>query len=78
MIEDSLGKVIRRRRLAKGLTQADLSRLVGIVQSHVSAVESATKPPTMKTLERICSALEVRVSELIAEAETDCRSMTRG
>lgn len=69
MIEERIGAVLRRRRLEMGLTQARLSAQAGIVQSHVSALESATKPPTIQTLERLCDVLGVSVSDVIAEAE---------
>lgn len=69
MIEERLGAILRRRRLERGLTQTRLSVIAGIVQSHVSALESASKPPTIQTLERICAALDVSVSEVISEAE---------
>jgi len=69
MIERHIGPVIRRIRIERGLTQVRLSERAGIVQSHISALESSNKPPTLNTLERVCLAMDVKVSQVIVEAE---------
>jgi len=74
MIEERIGAILRRHRTERGITQARLSAVAGIVQSHISAWESSPKPPTTQTLERLCDALGVSVSEVIAEAEAGRKS----
>ncbi len=59
------GKAIRRLRLAKGMTQAQLARAAGIVRPNLCRVEGGKHRPTLQTLERIAAALKVPVVDLI-------------
>ncbi|MFY7951917.1 MAG: helix-turn-helix domain-containing protein [Armatimonadaceae bacterium] len=70
MIERHIGPVIRRIRIERGMTQVKLAQRAGIVQSHISALESCSKPPTLQTLERVCLAMNVKISHVIIEAES--------
>lgn len=69
MIERHIGPVIRRIRIERGMTQVKLAQRAGIVQSHISALESCAKPPTLQTLERVCLAMNVKISHVIIQAE---------
>jgi transcriptional regulator with XRE-family HTH domain len=47
------GNVVRRARLAAGLTQAELAAIAGQEQPNISAIESNRRQPTLDTLQRL-------------------------
>lgn len=53
---------IAQLRLARGLSQRQLSALSGIAQSEISKIESAVGNPTAKTLETLLAAMGARLS----------------
>jgi transcriptional regulator with XRE-family HTH domain len=64
-----LGAELRKARLAAGLTQEELSFRAGLHRVHISELERDKKSPTVDTLLRICDALGIRASRLIARVE---------
>lgn len=64
-----VGAVISEFRKSKGLSQEVLSGLSDIGRTHLSAIERGERKPTLETLYRICSALDVKMSEVVAEIE---------
>jgi transcriptional regulator with XRE-family HTH domain len=60
---------IKKAREDAHLSQEQLADLAGIHRTYVSQLERGIKVPTLTILERICSALSIRVSALIAMAE---------
>jgi transcriptional regulator with XRE-family HTH domain len=65
----SLGKELRRVRLRAGLSQEELAFKADISRNYVSLLERDEKSPTVQTLFRICRALGVRASKIIAPVE---------
>ena len=59
-----LGKRIREIRIARNLTQEDLSELTDIGASSISKIESGHFHPTDENLERIAKALKVEPYKL--------------
>lgn len=55
---------IRRLRVAKGISQDDLALIAGVERSYTGHLERGSKNPTVKTLEKIASALSCDISEL--------------
>lgn len=66
---ETIGKVIRQKRIQKGMTQELLSGFAGIARTHLTMIETGTKQPNFETIWRIAIALEMKPSELIAEIE---------
>ncbi len=64
-----VGEVIAEYRKKKGLSQEVLSGLSDIGRTHLSAIERGERKPTLETLYRICVALDVTMSEVVAEIE---------
>ncbi len=64
-----VGKTIAFFRLQKGISQEVLSGLADIGRSHLSAIERGERKPTLETFYRICMALNVKMSDVIAELE---------
>ena len=66
----SFARAVRRHRLRVGLTQESLAELAGLHPTYVSMVETAKKVPTMDAAQRLAKGLGVKLSKLVAEAET--------
>jgi len=61
---DFVGKKIRERREAAGLTQEQLAEKSGLPQSHISRLENARHSPSRSTLDKIASALQISLADL--------------
>lgn len=66
-----VGKVIARFRKQKGVSQEVLSGLADIGRSHMSAIERGERKPTLETLYRICTALDIKMSAVVKEIEEE-------
>ena len=64
-----VGEVIAFFRQKKGLSQEVLSGLADIGRSHLSAIERGERKPTLETFYRICTAMDVKMSDVIKEIE---------
>ncbi|MBQ8515674.1 MAG: helix-turn-helix transcriptional regulator [Ruminococcus sp.] len=64
-----VGRVIAQFRNKKGLSQEVLSGLADIGRTHLSAIERGERKPTLETLYRISSALDVKMSDIVREIE---------
>ena len=63
--EVKLGKRIKRLRRKVGLTQEQLAEKVNVSTTHIGLVETGKRRVSLKTLQKIASALEVKVKELL-------------
>lgn len=59
-----LAENLKKARLKKGLTQVQVSKMVGITQSGYSYLECGNGKPTYDTLVKLAKVLEVSVDEL--------------
>jgi transcriptional regulator with XRE-family HTH domain len=73
-----LGERIRERRREQSVTLDELSRRSGVSKSLLSQVERSISVPTVRTLERILSALDTTVSALYLELENSSRAYPSG
>lgn len=64
-----LGEELRKARKKAGLTQEELAFAAGISRNYVSLLELGQKSPTVDTLLKICKAIDVSASKLIAKIE---------
>lgn len=69
-----LGKELKKAREAAGLSQEKLAFEAEIDRSYVSLLENDHKSPTVDVLLRICDAMGLPASELIARVEKTRRS----
>ena len=60
---------MKKRREALGLSQQALSKLSGVPQSTISAVESGARIPKEDTMVMIAAGLRCTVGELLGECE---------
>ena len=65
------GKVIRRLRAKRGISQEVLSGLAAVNRSHLAEIESGVVNANVETLWRIASALDMRLSELMRLVEDE-------
>ncbi|MFL5607767.1 MAG: helix-turn-helix domain-containing protein [Gemmatimonadaceae bacterium] len=66
-----LGDALRQRRLAAGLSQEGLADKAGIDRTYVSILERDLQSPTVDMLIRLCRAMGVLASDVLAEIERD-------
>ncbi len=64
------GKMLKRIRQEKGLTQDALAKKAGISRPYLAQLEGSAKKapirtPSMATLERLAKALRVKMGELL-------------
>jgi DNA-binding XRE family transcriptional regulator len=59
-----VGAAIRKRRGELDMTQEELAKRAGILQSHISRLEDGKHAPTARTIERLARALETEPSKL--------------
>ncbi len=55
----NIGETIRTFRLNKGMSQGDVERRTGLLPCYLSRVENGHTTPSLDTLARIASALDV-------------------
>lgn len=63
----ALGKRIRDIRKEKGLTQVELGDLIDMEKPNMNRLERGGTNPTVLTLKKICTALDITLSGLLAE-----------
>ena len=64
--EYSLSERIKYLRDLRGMTQTDLARIAKVSQATVAQIESARKDPSVTTLKKLASALDVSVAIMFA------------
>lgn len=55
---------MKRIREEKNMSQGDIFRATKIERAYISNLEAGRQNPTLETIEKIATALEVEVSEL--------------
>jgi len=61
----NFGKLLRQLRKEKGITQAELAKLISIGESTVSFYESGKRQPDYETLIRLANIFRVSVDQLL-------------
>jgi transcriptional regulator with XRE-family HTH domain len=69
----TFGSVLRRTRLAAGLSQEALAHRAGCHPTFISLLEHGKNSPSLATLMALADALEVRASELVRATEDALR-----
>jgi transcriptional regulator with XRE-family HTH domain len=66
----ALGEAIRKRRgEIDGLSQEGLADLAGMHRTYVSEIERGLRNPSFRNLFKLATALDIPLSELVAQAE---------
>lgn len=64
-----IGQRIRQLRKQKGFSQADLQNASGLPRSYISRVEHSHTVPSLQTLQKIATALDLPLYRLFYEGE---------
>lgn len=64
---DTIGKNIRKFRLAKKLRQEDLAEKAGLSANYIGMVERGEKTPSLETFINIINALDVSADMVLAD-----------
>lgn len=67
-LSDAISITIKEIRKRKGLSQEDLALISGIDRTYISGIERKNRNPTINSIEKITSALEVSNSEFLSHA----------
>lgn len=62
-LKEKFGKIVKKLRKKKGMTQEDLAHKTGISVDFLSLVERGKNAPSFETLEKLAGALEVKVRD---------------
>lgn len=65
----SIGEIIKKIRIEKGMTQKQLGEKIGMAESNIRKYESGKLNPKLQTLEKFSKGLEVPVSALRTDLE---------
>lgn len=68
-----VGQVIAKFRVTKGMTQEVLSGFADIARGHLAMIERGERKPTLETLYRISTALDVPMSCIVVEIENELK-----
>jgi len=64
-----IGHRIRQLREQKGLSQGDIEKTTGLLRCYISRVENGHTVPSLETLERFATALDVPLYRLFYAGE---------
>lgn len=64
-----VGGELRKARDEAGLSQEKLAEKAGITRVYVSQLENNLKSPTLDVFVRVCKAVKVQPSEMMARLE---------
>lgn len=63
------GLVLRKRRIAVGLTQEELAHRAELHATYVSMLERGLNAPSLNAIERLAKSLGTTMTDLIRELE---------
>ena len=63
----AIGTTIRAFRLQNGMSQGDIEKRTGLLRCYLSRVENGHTVPSLDTLAKIASALELPLSQFFSE-----------
>jgi len=63
----NIGVTIRGFRLQKGMSQGDIEKRTGLLRCYLSRVENGHTVPSLETLQKIASALNLPLSQFFAD-----------
>lgn len=72
---DNIGKKIKERRIAKGLTQDYVANVADVNTSHICNIENNRVKVSLTTLVQICNALDTTVDYILSDEYTDSDSV---
>ena|SRR6202521_1809205 len=71
----NIGETVRNYRLRKGMSQGDIEKKTGLLRCYLSRVENGHTIPSLDTLSKIASAMELPLGQFFAEPHTNGRGL---
>ena len=68
-LSDAFARVVEKHRKSKGLSKSKLAEKAGLHQTYIGLLERGQRSPNLDTAKAIATALNIKLSKLIAEAE---------
>jgi transcriptional regulator with XRE-family HTH domain len=68
-IDEAFGRVLRRLREDRGLSQEQLAFESGLHRTYISLIERGKRSPSLRTIQKIALALGSRLSAVISEVD---------
>jgi len=65
----NVAHILRQERQRKDVSMTRLAETAGLSQGMISLIEHEERNPSLDTLVRICCALEIELSAVLAHAE---------
>ena len=62
----NIGETIRSYRLQKGMSQGDIEKRTGLLRCYLSRVENGHTVPSLDTLSKIATAMDLPLSQFFA------------
>ena len=63
----NIGETIRTYRLQKGMSQGDIEKRTGLLRCYLSRVENGHTIPSLDTLSKIATAMELPLGQFFAD-----------
>jgi transcriptional regulator with XRE-family HTH domain len=63
----NIGSTIRTYRLQKGMSQGDIEKRTGLLRCYLSRVENGHTIPSLDTLAKIASAMELPIAQFFGD-----------
>jgi transcriptional regulator with XRE-family HTH domain len=64
----NIGETIRNFRLQKGMSQGDIEKRTGLLRCYLSRVENGHTIPSLDTLAKIATSMDVPLAQFFAES----------
>lgn len=74
-VRRAFGKVLRRFRESRSLTQDELAELADSSQNYISNMERGLKGPSLVRIFELAQALQIGPEELVAEVSREVRKV---
>ena len=69
---EAFGRVLRALRAERGLSQEALALEAGVQRNYVSLIERGVNQPTITTIFKLATALEMKPSQVVELVEKEC------
>jgi transcriptional regulator with XRE-family HTH domain len=69
MIDKKFGKVLKKLRTEKGVSQEGFALSIGLHRTYISQLERGLKSPSLRTIEKICVELGITPVEFMQHME---------
>jgi len=67
----NIGETIRNYRLQRSMSQGDIEKRTGLLRCYLSRVENGHTVPSLDTLAKIASAMDLPLSQFFAEGHSN-------